>query len=611
MVLLCANFCLATCEPCFINGKQKSAQYDACRSYEDNLNVVFPDVSSKYGNPRTYLNIDSICTDSHAFCFPSTLRGFSSKDHKLEASGSQFNGPVTVGSDEFTRETRNNSWSMDYGMFKLFNGGIVSCSLNTGEDTNKLSSIQSDNDIQNDISSCNAPLLNPKSASSKNDVNIEITKSGSFDGSSSRHVEINPAILDWGHKYIYFPSVAFLTVENTCSDEILHVYEPFSTDSQFYPCNFSEALLGPGETVSICFVFLPRWLGSTSAHLILQTSSGGFLIQAKGFAIESPYGIKPLVGVDVSSGRRWSRNLSLSNSFDDTFYVEKVTAWLSISVGQTSIYTEAICSVRNFQDSEDLDLPSIEDWLVVRNGQFGFPLMAMRPLRNWEIGPRSTETIIEIAFSVESRGKIFGAFCIQLLRSSQDKSDTVVIPLEAEVDGIAVHDVSGSILASMEVFYPYNASEAVVTISLRNGTPYPVSVVNITEVADSKVLQIKYMEGLLLFPGSDTQVAVVTCSHTYDSPPDVPNMYGNRRLLILTNDSTSPQIDVPCQEIIDICSKNSKGSSVGYKYHSGIGESGISRTVSLGGEMQLPSQIEVCAFSTMCIGLIVISLNVI
>ncbi|XP_062102059.1 uncharacterized protein LOC133810693 [Humulus lupulus] len=595
VLLLCTIFCLATCEPCSKNGKQKSAQYEACRSYEDNLNAAFQDVSTEYGNPRTYLNIDSICTNSQSFCFPSTLRGFSSNDLRLEAaavdaSGSQYDDSITVGSAEDTRETRNNSWSMDYGLFKLFNGRTVSCSLNSREGTNKLSSIQSDSAIQNDVSSCNAPLLNQKSTSSKAKVNIEIAKSDSFKGSSSRHVEINPAILDWGHKYMYFPSLAFLTVENTCNDKILHVYEPFSTDSQFYPCNFSEALLGPGEAVSICFVFLPRWFGSSSAHLILQTSSGGFVIQAKGFAIESPYGITSLVDVNASFGRRWSRSLSLSNSFDETLSVEKVTAWVSISLGQTSIYTEAICSVRNFEDPELLDFPSIDDWLLVRNGQFGFPLMGMRPLKNWEIGPHSTETIIEIDFSVESKGKVFGALCMQLLRPSQDKFDTVVVPFEAELNGKAVHEVSGSVSVSLEILYPYNSSEAVVAISLRNGAPFLLNVAKITEVAETQVLHIRYMEGLLLFPGSDTQVAVVTCSHMRDSPPDLPNMYENCKLHVLTNDSTSPQIEVSCQEIFHVCSRNLKDSSVGYKGHSEIGESGISRTIPLSSDVYTPSE---------------------
>ncbi|EXB55923.1 hypothetical protein L484_008274 [Morus notabilis] len=598
VVLSCAIFCLATCHPCSMDGKQESAEFDACRSYGDKSNAVFLDINAEYGHPRSYLKIESICTNSHAFCFPSTLPGFSSRDDKLEAAaleaaGSPFDTPINVGSADDTKSTMNKSWSMDYGRFKLLNGGVLSCSLNSREGSNKLSSIQTDGAIQNDASSCRRPLLNKKRTNFKAEENLEIAKSGSFDVSSSRHVEISPAILDWGHKHIYFPSVAFLTVANTCNESVLHVYEPFSTDSQFYPCNFSEALVGPGETASICFVFLPRWLGLSSAHLILQTSSGGFLIKAKGFAIESPYVIHPLQGLDVSSGssgRRWSRNLSLFNSFDETLYVEEITAWISISAGQTSIHTEATCSVRNFQDSEVLAMPSIEDWMVVRSGQFGLPLLGMRPLRNWEIGPRSTETLIEIDLSVESKGKVLGAFCMELLRSSQDKSDMIVVPLEAEFDGKAVPDVSGSISAFLEVLHPSDANEAVVAISLRNGSPYILSVVKITEQTDSRFLWFKYMEGLLLFPGTDTQVAVATCTHTHDSPPDVLNIGEECKLLILTNDSTSPQIEVSCQEIIQTCSRNSKDSFVGYKHHSELDES--SRTVQLRSGVNLPSQIK-------------------
>ena len=595
VVLSCAVFCVATCEPCSIDGKRESVQYDACRSCGDNSNEVFPEISSDYANPRTYLNIDSICTNSQAFCFRSTLSGLPSRDHKTEASsfedsGGPSDGSIIVESDEDSGTARNKSWLGDYAMFKLFNRGIVSCSLSSREGGNKWSSIQKKSASQNDLSSCRGPLLNQKSTSFTEEVNIEINESGY----SSHHVGISPAILDFGQKYTYFPSIAFLTVANTCNDSILHIYEPFSTDSQFYPCNLSEVLLGPGETTSICFVFLPRWLGLSTAHLILQTSSGGFLIQAKGFAVESSYGINPFLGVDVSSGSsnsRWNRNLSLSNSFDETLYVEEITAWLSISVGQTSIDTEAVCSVKKIQDSEVLDFQSIEEWLVIRNGQYGLPLLGMRPLRNWEIGPHSTETIVEIDFPAESKGKIFGAFCMQLLRSSKDKPDTVVVPLEAELDEKTVRDVSESISVSLEVLYPYDAREAVVGLSIRNGAPCLLSVVKMTEMSDTKVLQIKYMERLLLFPGSDTQIAVVNCSNLHDSPPNVPNMYGNCKLLILTNGSASPQIEVLCEEIVHVCSRNRKDSSVGNKHRSEIDES---RTVSsLGNGMHLPLQIKV------------------
>lgn len=582
-----------------MNGLLKSSEYDACQSFGDGSNLGFSDVSLDNGHPMNFVNIENVCASSHTFCFPSTLPGFPSKGCTLESaalhvSASQSDGPLTVGSAKDTWSGSNKSWSTDYGMFRLFNGGIVSCSLISREATNELSSIQVDRANQNDLSSCRGHLLNQKSTHFKPDKTTEMTNSVSSDGTSSCHVEISPTLLDWGHKYLYFPSVAFLTVENTCNDSILHVYEPFSTDLQFYPCNFSEALLGPGEVASICFIFLPRWLGSSSAHLILQTSSGGFLIQAKGFAIESPYGIHPLIGLDVFSGGRWSRNLSLFNSFDETFYVEEVTAWISVSLGHTSLNTEAICSTKNFQESDELE--SVKDWLVVKNGQ-GFPVTAIRPHTIWGIGPRSTETIIEIDFTVESKGKVFGAFCMQLLSSSQEKSDIVMVPFEAELDGKTKNDdVSGSISTSLEALFSCDVSETFVAISVRNGGPYLLTVVKIAELSDSEVFQIKYMENLLLFPGTDTRVAVVTCAHSLDFPPDVSNVYKNCKLLIQTNDSASSQIEIPCQEIFHICSRNWKDSSVGHNSYPQQRKSGNTRTVPIDRGIKLSSKIKVCVF---------------
>lgn len=590
-----------------MNGMLKSSEYDACRPLGDDSDVGFSEVSLGNGNSQAIVNFENTCASSHTLCFPSTLPGFPSKGCELEAaalhvSGSQSDGPLDVGSAQDTQLLSNKSWSSSNGMFKLFNGGIVSCSLNSRKATNELSAIQTDNANQNDLSSCKGHLQSQKGSILEPDKSTEMTKSYSSSGSSLCRAEISPSFLDWGHKYLYFPSVAFLTVENTCNDSILHVYEPFSTDIQFYPCNFSETFLGPGEVASICFVFLPRWLGLSQAHLILQTSYGGFLIQAKGFSIESPYGIHPFLGLDVYSGGRWSRNLSLFNSFDETLYIEEVTAWISISVGNTSLYTEAICSTRNFQDPDELNITSVKDWLVVKNDQ-GSPLLAMRPLRNWEIDPHSTETILETDFIAQPKGKFFGAFCMQLLRSSQERSDTVMVPFEAELDGkVSSDDLSGSISASLEALIPCDASETFVAVSVRNGGPYLLSIVKITELSDIEVFQIKYMENLLLFPGTDTQVAVVTCSHVhaelYDFPPDVSNMYENCKLLIHTNDSTSPEIAIPCQEICHACSRNWKNSAVGYRSHSEKGESGNTRTVTIESGMKLSSKFKVCMFES-------------
>ena len=613
VVLLCTLFSLARCGPSSVNGMFKSVEHDACESYRDGNDVGFLDIgvgdtSTGYGNPVTHLSVGTVCTNSQSFCFPSTLPGFSSKEHEHKAGDDL---------EEYTKDSGlagNKSWSSDYGMFKLLKGGGISCSLNSREGVNELSSIQADSANQNYLSSCRRSLLNQKSTRNRPENKSRMTKAGSFDGCSSPNVEINPTVLDWGQKQLYLPSLAFLTVENTCNDSILHVYEPFSTDFQFYPCNFSEALLGPGEVASICFVYLPRWLGLSFAHLILQTSSGGFLVQAKGFAIESPYEIQPILGLDVSSGGRRSKNLSLFNPFDETLHVEEVTAWISVSRGHSSHYTEVLCSMENSQGSDDLGLPSNKDQLVVKSGQVGLPLLAMRPHGNWEIDPQSTETVLEIDFSIDSEGKIFGAFCIQLLRSSLDKSDTVMVPLEAELDRKAAYnDLSGSVSAFLEPLLPCDASETiVVAISLRNGVPYLLRFVEINEVSDSKIFHIKYVGGLLLFPGTITRVALITCTNLHvelrDSSPEVSNTYRNCKLLILTNESSSHQIEIPCQDITQFCLRRQLNSSVGYEYQSEKVESGNTRTGSLGSGMHSPSQIKVCRFYSLYIYLYISSM---
>ncbi|GLT39031.1 hypothetical protein SLA2020_132390 [Shorea laevis] len=606
VVLLCTYFCLTTCEPCSTNGMLISAEYDGCDSYGDDHGVRFQeivvgDTSMGYisGSPRTQMSIEGVCTDSHSFCFPSTLPGFLPEDCKgkaaaLEVVKSHLDSHVE--STESRRKATNKSWSSDQAMFKLQNGRIVSCSLNFRDGIHKFSSIQPDGADPNEHSPRRGPLPN-QTGRSVGKRNKEVTQSGSFDIASSPNVEISPPVMDWEEKYLFFPSVAYLTVANTCNDSILHVYEPFSTNIQFYPCNFSEILLGPGEVASICFVFLPRWLGLSSAHLILQTSSGGFLVQARGFAVESPYGIKPVVRLDVPSKGRLSKSLSLFNLLDETLYVEETTAWISVSLGNTIHHAEAICSIENFQGHNEQSLLSVENWLLLERGPSGFPLMAMRPQGIWEVNPSSSETVIELDLSVNSQGKIVGAFCMQLLRSSQDKADTLMVPLEADLEGNSFSDVAGSVSVSLEALMPYDSETGVVALSLRNGSPDMLSIVKITELAETKFFHIKYMEGLLLFPGADTQVAVITCSklpvEMHGSPPEVSNIIRNCKLLVLTNDSINPQIEVPCEDVTHICLKHQKDSPIGHEYQSEKVESGNMKGGSLDGGMQWTSWVKV------------------
>ncbi|KAL4367564.1 hypothetical protein GQ457_05G007060 [Hibiscus cannabinus] len=604
LVLSYTLFHLTACEPCSINEMQKPEDYEGCDCCGDNHHVGFQETIVGYTNSghdagpsMTHFCVESICTDPNSCCLPSTLPDISTEQRTNEVSRSQSDSaPSHIEQSNFRGLETNKSRLYNHSMFKLFNGRMVSCSLYSRAGIHEFLSFLTDDANPDDISSCRGPLLSQNSTTFRMERNKEATKLRSFHSLSSPKVDISPPVMDWGRRYLLLTSVGYLTVANTCNDSVLHIYEPVSTNIQFYPCNSSEILLGPGEVASICFVFLPRWVGFISAHLILQTSSGGFLVQARGFAVESPYEIQPLVGLYISSSQELSKNLSLFNPFDETLYVEEITSWISVSLGNTTQHTEAVCSIENFQCYNGCSLLSAGDWLVMNSSNSGFPLIATRLNKNWEIKPKSSESIIEIDVSSESKGRILGAFCMQLSRSSQDMADIVMVPLEADLHrNSSYYDSASSLSVSLDaMMVTYDGNGVVfVAISLKNSAPYVLSVVKIIEVANTKVFHIKLMEGLLLFPGAVTQVAAITCAklrdEIHDSASEIPGIINSCKLLIMTNESISHQIEISCEDILHICVEHHKDSSMGYKHCSETAKFDNARIGSFGNGMQLAS----------------------
>ncbi|KAK4760890.1 hypothetical protein SAY87_005783 [Trapa incisa] len=501
-------------------------------------------------------------TGNGMFFFPSTLPGSSRGNLNMrlsmidvEESASQLTDQLEMGCLDHGLDglgLSNSSHSSDYGMSNLLNGRVTSCSLSTVQDTKGLSYHEIYSAHQNEFSSCRGPLFNHKVVNGGPTKNSENLLSSTLDGSMLPYLEIQPPILDWGEKHLYIPSFAHLAVVNTWNDSILHVYQPYSTDSQFFPCNLTEVRLGPGEVASLCFVFFPKSLGLSSAHLILQTNFGGFIVQAKGFAYEFPYG-QALSGSKSTFSGRWRNNLSLFNPFNETIFLEEIAIWVSVSLGNISTYMDATCCAHELRpwESSDCSFPSIKDWFQVKTENADPSMMAIRTSSAWEIDPGTSKTVAEIDFSFGSADRIFGAFCMQLKKASQDEADIIMLPVEAEIDRRKDSiDPSGTLTVSLEGKRPLDADEGFVTVSLRNTGSYAVSVHKI-EVADSEILHIKYLEGLLLFPRTTTNVALVSC--TPDS--EVSDMNKNCKLLLHSNDSGSP-IEIFCKDIVHLCSRH-------------------------------------------------------
>ncbi|KAL3633913.1 hypothetical protein CASFOL_022675 [Castilleja foliolosa] len=521
--LLSATSILVSCKQCSVNEVQNWCEFEVCGPYRGDFN--FSDVVDDH-------SLENACHPPNPFRFPSTLPGL--EDGKIGAK-----------SEAVGKKSNNLSHLPPYyGNFRFLGGNNVSCSLYREDDISTYVSQPFDKTI----------LVGPTE---------HVEFSFSADGLSMPPVEIIPSLLDWGYKKIYHPSLAYITVKNLNTDRVLTVFDPYSNDSQFYPCNFTAVSLSPGENASICFVFFPTNLGSISAKLIIQTSFGGFLVRAKGFSLESPYLINPLGSLEISSSGRWRKKLSLFNPFDEALHVLELTSWISTSPGNTDQNTKSICRVHGIDYSSDHDMSGAKDWLAVERGEGGKPQILLRPHKNWVIGPNRRETIAELDISGRLEGKVVGALCLKLLRPPNNKVDTVMVPIKAELSLKAVSDDKGLVSLSLETLAPCNntsGSTDVVALSIRNDALFSLRVIEVARVGENiETFQIKPIEGLLVFPDTITHVAYISYTRMESCEVSV-----DCRIIILVNDTRFSEMEIPCVDVIGVCSGRRSDSSVRY-----------------------------------------------
>ncbi|RRT48546.1 hypothetical protein B296_00046573 [Ensete ventricosum] len=496
---------------------------------------------------------------SASLCFPSTLTGFGF--HREDSCrGPGFVARVGGSGSE---------WRPAYvAAFKMADGGVVSCRLvdTVGVTDDDGLSSGGEKSCADDVASCVSPLVPDAWMRTSSGITADLD-SGILNGSSSPNVEVSPPLLEWGENTLYTPSIALLTVKNTYENGDLHVHEPFSTDPQYYAFGFRKLTIAPGESASIAFVFLPRWLGSSSAHLILQTSFGGFIIQARGVAVESPYKIEPVIGVGVPSRRRLSRNFSLYNPFTDALHVEEVSAWVSLS-GHTNQSVHVVCRMDPLQHSSaKSDYLSNDGWFRVESSKSGIRWLDIRPHNQWKVSAHKTEPILEMRLWPYAEGMILGAICLKLQSSTQDRTSTIVLPLELEVHWHTNYsDLSGSVSVDIESCGTCNGRQTVLIISLTNDGDDLLSLVNVSEITkSSKLFKVRYNKGLLLFPGTSTRIALISYSSSSTPQyllPDIPTEVMECKLLIETNDSVSPVIKIPCLDLVYANSNNEHGSGI-------------------------------------------------
>lgn len=517
------------------------------------LAIAFGSSSVDACSPCGDDSLSDVSPRSASFCFPSAPMDFDSQERDtckepcFGARASEMRLPWKPG---------------NVAAFKLADGGIVSCRLVDSE-AGFESGAHRDVD---DVGSCVASLVPDVWMRESSEMDVELDEDADtnelslINGSSSGNVEITPPFLNWGEKSLYTPSIAILTVKNTNASGVLHVYEPYSTDPQYYAYRFQKLALVPGESASIEFVFLPSRLGFSSIRLILQTSFGGYIIRARGVAVESPYKIEPLVGTmstNVSPCKMLSRNLSLYNPFEEVLHLKDVNSWVFLP-GHKDQAVHIFCRMDQLphQPSNESDYFLTEDeWFRVDSRKLGVRWLDVRPQNKWQVSPHMTQPILEMRFLPLKAEKIIGAVCLNLQSLSQDRLDTPVLPLELDVHHKTnYNNVNNLVSLEIEPFESYKRRETVLIISLRNDGSDLLSLTKISEVTDSpKLFKVRYKEGLLLFPRISTKIALVKYYGDVLSQNvvrDLPREGMKCQLLIGTNHSVSPIIKIPCLDLV-------------------------------------------------------------
>jgi hypothetical protein len=486
------------------------------------------------------LGFRDACADLTSFCF-------------------SLSAARTLLAREDGKEEADSGFSRDWGPssrplgFPMSGGSVVTCSSVDTMITRARDGLvpEGDGGVGNNVASCQAPLVPDNWMRASTGVPLELDGTvtavdpSAVHSSLSMNVAISPPVLDWGRSELYAASTATLTVVNLNNDSTLCLYEPFSTDPQFYVYGYEDVELQPGGNASVTFVFLPKLLGLSSAHLVLQTNLGGFIIQAKGMVVSSPYQILPLTGIDIVVGDFLERNLSIYNPYDDTLYVEGVAVWMSSleSVRQSS---HIFCQLGHSDGA--LELSSLNsNWYTASNAESGRPMIYIRPSEQWEVLPSKSSSTVELKLQALSVGKVFGAISLKLRNCTAGTMDTFVIPIELKVQTRTYYDSSGLISVTFERT-SCCASGSFFSLYLQNDASILLKVVGVTENNKNgpMIFQIKYLNGLILFPDTLTHIALV--KHASSVPDDI--SFSSCNIVVETNSTLGRSIIVPCEDLV-------------------------------------------------------------
>jgi hypothetical protein len=158
-----------------------------------------------------------------------------------------------------------------------------------------------------------------------------------------------------------------------------------------------------------------------------------------------------------------------------------------------------------------------------------------------------SSTVVELKLQPISEGKVFGAIYMKLRNCTTDTMDIVVIPIELEVHTRTYYDSTSLVSVTFEHISSCAGNGSIYSLSLRNDAAELLRIVSVTadNGDDVSIFQVKYLNGLILFPDTATDIALIR--YTASVPKDI--SFDNCNIVVKTNSSLGSSVVIPCQDI--------------------------------------------------------------
>ncbi|XP_065187857.1 transmembrane protein 131-like [Sycon ciliatum] len=289
-------------------------------------------------------------------------------------------------------------------------------------------------------------------------------------------VQLQPNGHDFGERSVGALQLVTVTVINLDAKTSLNMNSLAGASQHFYASSFESKVVAAKNRTTFRIAFLPRAIGRLEANFTLRTSLGDIGYSVLGTGVESPYQLRPFVGIRVPVNITYQPLISVHNPYSTALQV-------------IEIYTSG--------GDLHLELPSNKH---------------SPTSQSWEVGAYETKNVMR-AHYVSSEARNFTGYIRLHLKHPHSRNETIVLPVEVEVTNATglfctVETLDFGTVRNLDE--PRN-----LTLSLLNSGPNPVKVTSIIATPHLPALTVGFTPVILKSRRRYSKVASIVFSGSH------------------------------------------------------------------------------------------------